>query len=334
MFLARYTIHILEGIGSLMLIFPFMTIKRTRLFFLFLFYGLLVFLIPPISLALFLSTIFSPILHRIHTTFRVPYAFVVFSCSFLFFYAGYMAVHWIIDSFLVLFSQLQSYFALDIFQSPLLSEFSSISLSWIEQISAFVVTTVKNIFQYLLEVIIFLIAFYFSLFESKRDRYWFFVYVPAFVREPWKRYYARAMALFTTFLWVELRLMLLTFCMLGLGFYVLDFTFPWQKALFIAIADCLPFLGIGLVLLPLALYFYITDSIFLCVAILLLYLLTQITRQLTESYLWASTFHMRTIHTFIISAASVYVFGFYGLLLSPFLLLIAVKIRQHPIFGQ
>lgn len=70
------------------------------------------------------------------------------------------------------------------------------------------------------------------------------------------------------------------------------------------------------------------------IAILVLYFIVQMIRQLTESMLWSHTLHLRMIHTFLISAASVLLFGFYGIILSPILLMIAIKVKQHAIFAK
>lgn len=312
----------------------FFSYKRTREFLLFLAYISVIFLVFPISLGLFLSTLFAPLLRWIYNSFKIPYIILVLGSTVLFFYFCYICIIFSIDSFLILLPQLQHYLNQDFFEHPLLSTISTTSLTWMEQLSSFAVSTVQNIFHYIFELFIFLLAFYFSLFESKRNPYWFFSYVPTTVRTQWQHYYTRAMQLFRTFLFVELRLLLLTFLLLALGFFLLDFSHPLHKALLISVADCLPFFGIGIVLIPLTVYFFMTDQIILGFAIIFLYVFIQTTRQLTESYLWASTFHVRTIHTFIISAASVYLFGFYGILLSPFLLLLAVKIKHQPIFGR
>ena len=114
---------------------------------------------------------------------------------------------------------------------------------------------------------------------------------------------------------------------------MLQFENPMNKAFLISFADVLPFFGIGLFLIPIAIYFFAIGDKFLSLALLFLYVFIQITRQLTESLLWASTFQLRTVHTFFISAASILLFGVYGILLSPFLLLIAVKVKQKSIAG-
>lgn len=312
----------------------FFSYKRTRHFLLILVYLIIVFLISPISLALFLSTLFTPLIQWCYRKTKIPYLLIILASSILAFGVAYVIIQFIVNSFLLLLPQLQFYLTQDFFNQPILAEISTLSMTFIEQFSSFAIITIKNVFHYIFEVFIFLMTFFFSLLEGKRNPYWFFAYVPASVRTTWKNYYARAMQLFTTLLFVELRLLLLTFALLALGFILLDFSYPIQKALLIAVADCLPFFGIGIVMIPLAIYFYFADSLLLCVATTLLYVFIQTTRQLTESYLWASTFHVRTVHTFIISATSVLLFGFYGILLSPFILLFAVKLKEQPIFAR
>ena len=107
-----------------------------------------------------------------------------------------------------------------------------------------------------------------------------------------------------------------------------------MKAFLIAFADSLPFLGIGIFLIPLSIYFFIVGQPVVGSLIIALYIFVQLIRQLTESMLWSHTFHLRMIHTFIISAASVLLFGLYGIILSPILLMLAIKAKQHPIFAR
>ncbi len=308
--------------------------ESTKKILLLLLYLLLMIVISPITLGIFFATLFHPFLLFFYKKLHIPYVIVVFLTTISFFYAFYLFIHFIIDSFMIVFPQIQQLVTSDIFSHPVLQSMMEAALSAVDQIASMGISLTKELFSYLFEVIIFIMAFYFSLFESKRDRYWFFVYTPISVRTTWKNYFKRAMNLFTTFLYVEIRLLLVTFILLALGFWLLGFTYPWQKAFFISLGDCLPFFGIGLVLIPMAIYFYISEQAILCIAIIILYIFIQTTRQLTESYLWASTFHVRTIHTFFISAASVLLFGFYGILISPFLLLLAVKLKEKSIFAR
>ena len=314
-------------------LFTISTETAKKFLLLFLYLAILTFL-SPITLGIFFAALFHPFLLFFYQKLKIPYFIVVFVTTIAFFYGLYWFIKFIIDSFIIVLPQIKDTISGEIFQHPVLKTIMEAGLSTIDQIAAVGINATKEIFSYKFEVIIFIMAFYFSLFESKRDRYWFFVYTPSFVRETWKSYFKRAMELFTTFLYVEVRLIGLTFALLALGFWLLDFHYPLQKAFFIALADCLPFFGIGLILIPLAIYFYLTEQIIVCIAVIVLYIFIQTTRQLTESFLWASTFHVRTVHTFFISAACVLLFGFYGVLLSPFILLFAVKLKQNAIFAR
>lgn len=115
---------------------------------------------------------------------------------------------------------------------------------------------------------------------------------------------------------------------------ILQFEQAIIKAFIVAFADVLPFFGIGVFLVPMSIYFYFNGNTFLCVAILLLYLFVQLTRQLADSMLWSNTLQLRTFHTFFISAASILLFGFYGILLSPIFLFLAVKLKENSIFER
>ncbi|MFF5994335.1 AI-2E family transporter [Lysinibacillus sp. KU-BSD001] len=308
--------------------------ESTKKFLLLLLYLALLIFLSPITLGIFCATLFYPFLLFFYKKLKIPYVIVVLITTISFFYGLYWLIRFMIDSFMLIFPQLQDMVSSDIFSHPILKALLESGLSAIDQIATISINATREIFSYLFEMIIFIMAFYFALFESKRDRYWFFVYTPTSVRETWKSYFKSAMSIFTTFLYVEVRLIALTFLLLALGFWLLGFSYPLPKAFFIALADCLPFFGIGFVLVPLAIYFYIVEEVILCIAVVILYIFIQTTRQLTESFLWASTFHVRTVHSFFISAASVLLFGFYGILLSPFFLLIAVKLREKSIFGR
>jgi len=201
-----------------------------------------------------------------------------------------------------------------------------------------IVVYTANLFQmfmkHVIEVFIFLVAYYFALIETRKSRYWFFQYVPKKYRNQWQAHFSKVMQLFHYFVYVEFQLFTITLLILCAGFMILQFEQAIIKAFIVAFADVLPFFGIGVFLVPMSIYFYFNGNTFLCVAILLLYLFVQLTRQLAESMLWSNTLQLRTFHTFFISAASILLFGFYGILLSPIFLFLAVKLKEKSIFER
>ena len=317
-------------------IFERIPYKTTLKFSLLLAYFILLWLILPVSLAIFCAYFLYPVVQFCHKRLKIPYVLSAILISLLIFIATYSFFYITLQSVISIYPeikvQVQTLDILNSRENIILENIFNKSLSYIDNAVMGLANVLQDILGYFIELFIFIVAFFFSLFESKRDRFWFFIYVPKPYREEWKGYFSKATGLFGYFIYVEFQLFVITFLLLSFGLALLQFEHPINKAFLISLADALPFFGIGLFLIPLAIYFFIIGEKFICLALVILYIFIQLTRQIAESYLWASTFHLRTVHSFFISAASILLFGFYGILLSPFLLLIAVKIKQKSIF--
>ena len=119
---------------------------------------------------------------------------------------------------------------------------------------------------------IFLVAYFFALRESGKNRFWFLVYFPVSMRASAKRIFTKSGELFGTFAFVEARLFLLTFIILSIGFSVLGFESPIGSAFLVSLADSLPLLGIGLFLIPMSAFFLYSNQLFIGVSLALLYI--------------------------------------------------------------
>lgn len=205
---------------------------------------------------------------------------------------------------------------------------SMVSESLLKKITLFI----QHLPEQFVETFVFLVALFFALQESLKSRTWFFIYIPSRTRKTLKPLFLSATDLFEKFTKVEIKLFLLTFLQLTIGFYAMQFSSPIGLAFLISFADFMPFVGTGVFLIPMAVYFILTKQTTLGVIILLLYAFILLSRQLFESFLWANTMHIRAVHVFFISACSLLLFGVPGILLSPFLLLAAVHFRQHKWF--
>ncbi|QBP40673.1 AI-2E family transporter [Paenisporosarcina antarctica] len=205
---------------------------------------------------------------------------------------------------------------------------SMVSESLLKKITLFI----QHLPEQFVETFVFLVALFFALQESLKSRTWFFIYIPSRTRKTLKPLFLSATDLFEKFTKVEIKLFLLTFLQLTIGFYAMQFSSPIGLAFLISFADFMPFVGTGVFLIPMAVYFILTQQTTLGIIILLLYAFILLSRQLFESFLWANTMHIRAVHVFFISACSLLLFGVPGILLSPFLLLAAVHFRQHKWF--
>lgn len=300
-------------------------------------YFLLFYFIPPIIFGLFFAYLLIPVFQFFKQQLRIPFFIVVILLSIFLFSVIVSIVLLFIHSFLTLLPLLQSSLLSleDTYIKHLLLPFIVEKLqTFLHDLLYLFVNLIKNSVQSLFEFFIFVITFYFALFESNKNRLWFFSYIPKAYRDSWSRYFQKGMDLLGSFIVVEMQLFTLTFTLLCIGFYFLNFDAFIIKAFIIAFADCLPFLGIGIFLIPVAAYYFIISNPLMGIAIIAIYFVVQMIRQLTESMLWSHTLHLRMIHTFLVSAASVLLFGFYGIILSPILLMVAIKLKQHAIFAK
>ena len=313
--------------------FPY---KNTVKFLILIVYFVILWLILPVSLAIFFAYFLYPIINFCHKRLKLPYILSASFISVFIFITVYTFFYITIQSIVSIYPEMKDQVQnLDILNSGdniLLETIFNKSLSYIDSAILGLATVLQDIMGYFIELFIFVVSFFFSLFESMKNRYWFFIYVPKPYRDEWKQYFIKGTSLFGYFLYVEFQLFIITFFLLSIGLALLQFEHPINKSFLISLADALPFFGIGLFLLPIAIYFFAIGEKIISFALIILYIFIQITRQIAESLLWASTFHLRTVHTFLISAASILLFGVYGILLSPFLFLIAVKLKQKSIY--
>ncbi|MGE7092098.1 AI-2E family transporter [Lysinibacillus sp. NPDC048646] len=312
--------------------------ERTINVLLFIFYLLILWFVLPVSLAIFLSFSTYPIIKFLHSYCKIAYWLAAMIVEILILSCFFLLIVISINSIILIFPEirdtLQNFQLFTEYESMFIQIVQEKSLTIFDSILVYTANLLQLFMKHVIEVFIFLIAYYFALLETRKSRYWFFQYVPKKFRNEWQSHFSKIMQLFHYFIFVEFQLFTITLFILCAGFMIFQFEQAIIKAFIVAFADVLPFFGIGVFLVPMSIYFYFNGNTFLCVAILLLYLFVQLTRQLADSMLWSNTLQLRTFHTFFISAASILLFGFYGILLSPIFLFLAVKLKEKSIFER
>lgn len=307
--------------------------KRPIKWALLLVYFAVLYLILPVSLAVFIAYLAYPLMQIFHNLFKMPFWLAAILTEIILLLSICIIVLITFQSILSVLPALKENLAnisfLENYDSLLFTFIQEKSMALFELLLSTITQIIQNILQYIVEGFVFVVALFFALFESRKSRNWFFIYAPPSYRKEWKNYFSKGMQLFSYFLYVEFQLIVLTFLLLCGGLAILGFENSISKAFIIALSDSLPFFGIGLFLVPMSIYYLIIGETYFSVIIIFLYIFIQFTRQLTESMLWASTLHLRTVHTFFISAASILLFGFYGILLSPLLLFLAVRFKER-----
>ena len=93
-----------------------------------------------------------------------------------------------------------------------------------------------------------------------KDRHWFLVYFPKKARSFSQRAFKKSSGVMNKFISVELKLFLLTFVLLSIGFQLLGLHNPVKYAFLVSLVDSIPFLGTGIILIPLSIYFFLNGS--------------------------------------------------------------------------
>ncbi|EMR06078.1 sporulation integral membrane protein YtvI [Bhargavaea cecembensis DSE10] len=297
----------------------------------------LCFFLPQLSLAILAGYIASPAVSFMKQRLRIPLPAAALLAELLILASGAFALLFALQQIILTLPAIRAALSTMDFEHPVASEWLAYAETAVSAAGDNLIDSsagmVQAAFGQVFSFILFLLAFYFALYESARDRFWFLSALPADARKKAKGMFREGGSLFGTFLFVELRLILLTFVILSIGLAALGFGSPVGRAFLIALADSLPFLGIGIFLIPMAAYYLLSGNALLGAALIVLYVFVMLTRQIAESRMWAATFQLRPSHTFFITAASILLFGLAGIVLSPILLFVAARIRKMPAFS-
>ncbi len=130
----------------------------------------------------------------------------------------------------------------------------------------------------------------------------------------WKR---RAGGAVKRYVRAYLLLFLLTFAELLLGFMILGTEYALLLAFITALLDALPVLGVGTVLLPYAIFAFVTGSRFLGFGLLILYGVITLVRQIIEPHLVGKSLGLHPILSLVAFYVGWKLFGIVGVFLGP-----------------
>lgn len=293
---------------------------------------LLFFLLFPLAFGVLLAYMIAPIPTWLNKKLRIPYILAIIIVFIIIFAILSKIISLFIQSIIVLspilldkFKVLRQLLYDSNIMIPFIEEATTLLEGSLSHIISYISASINHIFK----ITLFAFAFLFALFESKSNRYWFFVIVPKKYRNNWQHIFSQGTQIFNYFLFVELVLFSVTFILLTIFFYSLQVPFYIHVAFLLTLADLLPILGLGLFFIPIIIFFIVKQKFAMSILFISVYILLIIVRQLIDSKLWASTFHIRTIYSFLIGAASVLLFGFWGLLLSPIFMLLLIRLKNN-----
>ncbi|WOV88607.1 AI-2E family transporter [Sporosarcina oncorhynchi] len=295
-----------------------------------------IYFVPPVGIAIIVAYFTAPILTALRTVSRLPLTiatiFVMLSIIFIASTFLFIALHGLMDTIPLVETQLAHYTKSTNSTGKIFVFLDEKFIEYGHALLEYAISFTTTLFQKIFSLFIFIVAYFFALRESGKNRFWFLIYFPASMKKPAKRIFTKSGELIGTFFFVEARLFLLTFIVLSIGFTILGFNSPIGSAFLVSLIDSLPLFGIGLFLIPMAIFYLYSKQLFVGISLILLYIFVITTRQMAESYMWASAFRVKPIHAFFITVCSFYLFGLPGILLTPFLLFAALKLKKHPSF--
>ncbi|MDF9845205.1 MULTISPECIES: sporulation integral membrane protein YtvI [unclassified Paenibacillus] len=117
-----------------------------------------------------------------------------------------------------------------------------------------------------------------------------------------------------------------------IGLLLLGVNSAFVIGLTIGLIDTVPYLGVGIIMLPWALYSYMTGNLALAVGLLVLYGIILITRQVLEPKVLASSIGVDPLSMLIGVFAGLQLFGMLGILIGPVVLVILGAFSRAGVF--
>lgn len=137
---------------------------------------------------------------------------------------------------------------------------------------------------------------------------------------------------FLGFIKAQLMLITMTTVIVLIGLTILQVPYAITVSLIIGFVDLLPYLGTGFILIPWIAYSFLTGNISFAIALLVLYIIVLIQRQIMEPKVLSSNIGLDPLATLIALFVGFNLFGFLGLIIGPVILVIIKTLHSVHIF--
>lgn len=121
-------------------------------------------------------------------------------------------------------------------------------------------------------------------------------------------------------------LLLLTFALLLVGFWILQVEYAFLLAFLIALADLLPVIGLGTILIPWGIVMLLQKQFYLGFGLLILYLVISLIRQVAEPKVLGKSLGLHPLLTLFATYVGFTLFGLFGMILAPVVALFAKRL--------
>lgn len=139
---------------------------------------------------------------------------------------------------------------------------------------------------------------------------------------------------FSGFMKAQLLLIAITALTILVGLLFLQVDYALTIALFAAAADILPFIGTGIIFIPWMTYLFLTGNYTLTIALTVLYMIVVIQRELLEPKIVSDNVGLNPLATLIALYIGIQIWGAFGFLIGPFLVLAGNAFYRAGVFHQ
>ena len=126
-------------------------------------------------------------------------------------------------------------------------------------------------------------------------------------------------------------LLALTFAMLLIGFWVLRVEYAFLLAFLIALADLLPVIGVGTILIPWSIVMLLQRQFYLGFGLLILFFAISLVRQVAEPKVLGKSLGLHPLLTLFATYVGFVLFGIVGMILAPIVALFAKRLLYSQI---
>lgn len=136
------------------------------------------------------------------------------------------------------------------------------------------------------------------------------------------------------FIKAQLTLISITAVIVLVGLLILRVDYAITIALIIGLVDLLPYLGTGLIFVPWIIYSFFAENYFLTIGLSVLYGIVVVQRQVMEPKVLSSNIGLDPLPTLIALFVGFKLFGFFGLILGPVLLVVGKTLYNAGVFEE
>ena len=196
----------------------------------------------------------------------------------------------------------------------------------ISDLSASLASMLGSVMSFLPKVFLFLIATLISLVYFALDLEEINAKVKARLPSEWGSALSsareRLLSVGVRYVFSYFLIMLITFSVMLVGFFILRIGHPFLFALLIAFFDLFPIIGVGTVVIPWAIVELVLGNTARGIGLLVLFVVNELIRQFSEPRILGKSLNIHPLFTLVLIYTSIAVFGFKGIFLLPILVAI------------